>query len=95
MVAMVMAAAVVRPRAARKHRRVERVNLEISTMRRAVVVGRPRAARKRCGRLCAFQRKFRVFQRAFRAARQGHRRAARARGGYRRAEECVDFTHTY
>ena len=62
-------------------------------MRRAVVVGRPRAARKRCGRLCAFQRKFRVFQRAFRAARQGHRRAARARGGYRRAEECVDFTH--
>ena len=64
-------------------------------MRRAVVVGRPRAARERCGGLCAFQRRIRVFQRAFRAARQGHRRAARARGGYRRAEECVDFTHTY
>ena len=74
---------------------VGRVNLESGTVRHDVVAGRPRAARKRCGRLCAFQRKFRVFQRALRAARQGHRRAARARGGYRRAEERVDFTHTY
>ena len=31
----------------------------------------------------------------WRVARQGHRRAARARGGYRRAEECVDFNHTW
>ena len=61
----------------------------------AAALFRPRAARERCGRLCAFQRGVRVFQRAFRAARQGHRRAARARGGYRRAEECVGFTHTY
>ena len=70
------------------------------------VSGRPRAARKCCSglrafqrRLCALQRERRAFQRralqrALCAARRGRRRATRA-GDRHRAEERVGETHTY